>query len=971
MNQRKWLEVIDPEKITLYPIQFANCNRLDSNNAVFIFDEVGSGKTISSGLMALNYLEQNPEESVLIITTNALCKGGEGNRGQFLNDWFEKLPFKEMGFEDNIHIINNHYRNIEKNIKEYGLIIIDEAHLFIKTDTRKYKQLINLKSKKVVFLTATPIKHSEQDLQVYIDIANEILLDKCGISFETLKYIVATIDKKPEELISSIFNTRLPVTRYFKDTIQDLNIDNFEKEVSKRYHTLIENFKVDYNNYRERETLRVKALVDFIEKRLKEIPDSRFVIFTRLVKKEAHFIADYLKEHGKYKEFGSGTSKTYAKVTGENGWELANYSGKTRNDKLPQVLIVSYQLAEQGINLPGYNHIINYHVPAFPASLEQRYGRIDRLTKDGYDKIFNCFILSEGYYGTNEENFGRAVSISLHNLLKYLPSRNVVLSKTTLQNYLDISEHQQDINKKLKDAVGNLETVKIAFDFYIEQEKQQILLEVNSDDEVLVPQNNVDNASISAVKRLEDVLERENEDVQRLISILEDEDRFEIDSEGYPLTKLEYERELNAFKKFLEKIVENLLSDNKQEEKRRRLAKDLLEKNDNVFDDIFYKKKNVGEPFEMLATINAIRGCSHFIKTSEKFISYKKEFINLLTNTYIFNKIKKPVNGYFEKMFLTNEFNQLFPYISGKTYYEIIENAFDNDNEVRKFISEKCNKDERVVLLKEIDSWIDKLPIFIYFREISSNLCKASMTKNYKVIGTRQNYSSYNHFIRAIKYINEEKFNLGNQVIEEIKSFRENPNEKLKIVLIANGLNVYTATNWLKIIYQGSRKEVYAETITKEHEYSRNHYIFKYYEDTKRRIVVLEKKYPQLLIIKNGFKNKDASDVAILDRIIVDVKIDSVYEKELKNLEVIEAVLGNIACYRSLFSHLLFAESGGIREWIKPFSKLLSIPKGGELYVKDYWSKGILYELQHWKMKDESDIYSQYKIPKYYTKYIK
>ncbi|MMZ67999.1 hypothetical protein D1872_306440 [compost metagenome] len=38
---------------------------------VYIFDEVGSGKTITSDLMALDYIEQNRKD-VLIITTKAL-----------------------------------------------------------------------------------------------------------------------------------------------------------------------------------------------------------------------------------------------------------------------------------------------------------------------------------------------------------------------------------------------------------------------------------------------------------------------------------------------------------------------------------------------------------------------------------------------------------------------------------------------------------------------------------------------------------------------------------------------------------------------------------------------------------------------------------------------------------------------------------------------------------------------------------
>lgn len=171
---REWLKYIDISLMDIYPIQFVNCDRLQKNDAVYIFDEVGSGKTISSGLMALDYLYNHPEKKVLVITTNALVKkSGNMEYGQFLRDWYVKLPFKQLGFTERIDIVNNHYKNIE-NKKEYGLIIVDEAHLFLTTDSLRHQCLKNLHADKVVFLTATPIKTSKDDLQVYVKLARNI-----------------------------------------------------------------------------------------------------------------------------------------------------------------------------------------------------------------------------------------------------------------------------------------------------------------------------------------------------------------------------------------------------------------------------------------------------------------------------------------------------------------------------------------------------------------------------------------------------------------------------------------------------------------------------------------------------------------------------------------------------------------------------------------------------------------------------
>ena len=92
---------------------------------------MGSGKTITSGLIVLNYLYNNANKEVLVITTNALSTPAQGKlQGQFLKDWYEKLPFKELKLTDRIKITNNHYSNFQEE-HEYGLIIIDEAHIFL------------------------------------------------------------------------------------------------------------------------------------------------------------------------------------------------------------------------------------------------------------------------------------------------------------------------------------------------------------------------------------------------------------------------------------------------------------------------------------------------------------------------------------------------------------------------------------------------------------------------------------------------------------------------------------------------------------------------------------------------------------------------------------------------------------------------------------------------------------------------
>ena len=121
---------------------------------------------------------------------------------------------------------NNHYSHFSRK-SEYGLVIIDEAQLFLNNESMRYKLLTeNISAQKVIFLTATPIKNSKYDLQIYVDIAKKITGKE--ISNDWIENI-STVDKQTEQIICNTFDVSSPVTRYFKDTIMSLNIEGYKK----------------------------------------------------------------------------------------------------------------------------------------------------------------------------------------------------------------------------------------------------------------------------------------------------------------------------------------------------------------------------------------------------------------------------------------------------------------------------------------------------------------------------------------------------------------------------------------------------------------------------------------------------------------------------------------------------------------------------------------------------------------------
>lgn len=321
---RGWVNYINTNKVNLYPIQFANCDRMWWNDCVYIFDEVGSGKTISSGLMALDYLYNNRtnNKQVLIITINALSKRtNKTEHGQFLQDWFYKLPFEELNFQRRIIIINNHCSNISKLVKSqqnFGLIIIDEAHLFSNDDTNRTWFLKQLCAEKLVFMSATPFRKCGGNLRTYSGIASSIL--KKSQNEDAIMKILETNKKSENELICSLFDVKCPVTRYFKDTIKSLIVNGYHKDKARRLLSSVWEYgSQDTINDNITNSPKINKLINGINEIIDSSPGipNRFIIFVRYVVAEASAIEEAFQKAG-YKQFSKflAEDKSYAVVTG-------------------------------------------------------------------------------------------------------------------------------------------------------------------------------------------------------------------------------------------------------------------------------------------------------------------------------------------------------------------------------------------------------------------------------------------------------------------------------------------------------------------------------------------------------------------------------------------------------------------------------------------------------------------------------
>lgn len=662
-----WVDSVNPENITLYPIQFANCERLRSNPAVFIFDEVGSGKTISSGLMALDYLYNQKDKSkkVLVITTNALVK-----HGQFLDDWKAKLPFEALNLLNSVEVINNHCSNLARK-RKVGLLIIDEAHLFLSTDTQRYENLIqNIRADKVIFLTATPIKAQKDDLYTYVNIAEEVTQD-------SYSYIDASwIDKINTEntentedndnIICSLFDPKFPVTRYFKDTIMSLNENGFQKTKARRL--LPEMWFYDANKSKQ------KALLEHIEGAINQNKESHFVIFTRYVEKEARGISKFLCEHG-FSEFNNTqTDRTVKVVTGDNAYELKYFKGHTG---LPTVLILTYQIAEQGVNLPGFNYVINYHISAYPSALEQRFGRIDRMGKgefgSKFPEIHMSFLIAKNQsrWDTNTQNFYTAVATYMGDLLSYLPSKNTILSPEIIKEFRAARGLAQNYVERMRNLLNDAKQIKNIY----------LYLKLKNEND-----NNV--------KEAEEAKKRCNHE---LLDFIDEQDiTVDVDSDNPEKALIHNIRdEINNFSTF-KSIDDNDID----------TCMKIIEK---ISDNIFYG--NV-QSEEAIKSIHAVEDCGKCISECSNFIAYNEQF-NKNIKCFLVNKVIKQIspwlNRKFEQYFIDNDFTHLFPLLG---YEDIFRELFAMPEFHEKFPNIAKDKDIIELLIDRRDAIVKGLPFF-------------------------------------------------------------------------------------------------------------------------------------------------------------------------------------------------------------------------------------------------------------------
>ena len=607
------------KKLDLYALQLANMIRIRENDAVYIFDEVGTGKTISAGLSIIELLFNNNFKNVLIITDNSVLN-------QFKDKLEEKLNLKvtignEQSDDDyKIKIINQVYSNIEKEINQkYDFIVIDEAHSFLDKTRKKFKALRKLSAKKVMFLTATPIKNGKEDLDIYADLGAYILVNKQKNEIDNKndnEYLREIKKKKLKEkilwsvcdpeLLCKTFDPYLPVTRYFKDISRNIVI-NYDEN------------KGDYiTEYAKKSPVRLtpklwdskgKNKYEFIFEKIVDIVKegnnmNRFIIFTWF-KEDIKIIASYFEKSDYFEEYKKNkisNKSTYLELMGglaNKPKELIdNICTVDKKANLPTIIITNAQTSEVGVDFPGYNHVINYHINSTASSTEQRFGRIDRMNSI-HDELNMCFVIDTDIYDTSTRNYFNSMTDYIDDLLKFLPSKNILVTDETpkkllsdvdkiknryeedkkicneknirmIIKYLGLSEEEQTIDEFLKLCkYNNIENSDIVYDFmqkfrkYLsgnieETDTKSINMKIDKEIETEIKKIN---QKIKKIRKLDEMLKEKSNSISNKILYSIDEKDGKKENEFYKISTMDSEeiykeiKESNRYKFFESKII--------------------------------------------------------------------------------------------------------------------------------------------------------------------------------------------------------------------------------------------------------------------------------------------------------------------------------------------------------------------------------------------------------------------------------
>ncbi len=416
----------------------------EMNGSALLADEVGLGKTITTGMVIKECLVRGFASKILVLTPPSLVDQWVAELNEKFNLNFHIIESEEdwdksdlvIASIDKVKIFDKElgkFRHQKAHNIPWDLLIVDEAHKLKQRNTTRWRFVDRMQKKRFLLLTATPFQN---DL---LELYNLLHLLKRGhlgtIQEFRQKFLFRGNKRKPlnplelrRRLQEVMLRRRREETGIaYKKRIPKIEVVNLTSEEKRIYDSICDLLKTKYFAANGDE-LRGKLIIYAILPKVTSSSRSAIESLSKITESE--------KYHPETKQIAQEIIDAYKKITKDSKIEklieiidkvlkndknskillytkhpttlkyiiekLEPYNlkiveftgGLTREEKTRKIeefkkeaqIMISTETGAEGLNFQFCNVLINYDLPWNPMSVEQRIGRLDRIgqTKDMY-----------------------------------------------------------------------------------------------------------------------------------------------------------------------------------------------------------------------------------------------------------------------------------------------------------------------------------------------------------------------------------------------------------------------------------------------------------------------------------------------------------------------------------------------------------------------------------------------------------
>lgn len=409
----------------------------EMNGSALLADEVGLGKTITTGMVIKECLVRGFVNKVLILTPPSLVDQWVAELDEKFNMKFNIIE-NESDWDGNDLVIASidkvktfdkelgRFRHQKAHDIAWDLLIVDEAHKLKQRSTTRWRFVDRMQKKRFLLLTATPFQN---DLIELYNLLHLLRRGHLGTIQEFREKFLFRGNKRiplnPLELRRRLQEVMLRRKREetgieYKQRIPKIEVVHLTKEEKKIYDSICDLLKTKYFAANGDE-LRGKLIIYAI---LPKVTSSSRSAVESLTK-----IAESDKYHNETRQLAQDIIDAYSVLTKDSKIEklveivdktlkqdpdakillytkhpttlkyivekLIPYNlkivefigGLTREEKTERIgqfrkdaqIMISTETGAEGLNFQFCNVLINYDLPWNPMSVEQRIGRLDRI----------------------------------------------------------------------------------------------------------------------------------------------------------------------------------------------------------------------------------------------------------------------------------------------------------------------------------------------------------------------------------------------------------------------------------------------------------------------------------------------------------------------------------------------------------------------------------------------------------------